>query len=252
MSACRRGDEGAASTSSSILTSVFQHKAGDFVTALALVVLWGCGDDAGAATSGPPPPEPVCTLPQGAPHVVAIEGAEAFSLLVALLSNGDLYCWGNDGVGACGSKFLNPVRSGVASCLVSVKLEAGTLTATEAWSPPPDPARPLLVWGYDARRNLETDTSGLGALKAHLGAQVHAAELDPSEPDVELVGPPLAALAVEPPIGVSFAALTMVPSKLRVSLELFQTAEATGPQTGQISIAIILRREVPPTYDVLA
>lgn len=89
------------------------------------------------------------------------------------------------------------------------------------------------------------------AHKAHLGAQVHAVELDPSEPDVELVGPALAELAVEPPVGVSFAALTMVPSKLRVSLDLFQTVEATGPQTGQISIAIILRRKVPPTYDVL-
>ncbi len=165
MSACRWGDESAASTSSSTLTSLFQHKVGDFVTALAVVVLWGCGDDAGAATAGPPPPEPVCTLPQGSPHVVAIEGAEAFSLHVALLSNGDLHCWGNDGVGACGSKFLSPVRSTVASCLASVKLEAGTLMATEAWSPPRDPARPLLVWGYDARRNLETDASGLGRIE---------------------------------------------------------------------------------------
>ena len=136
--------------------------------ALANLVI-GCSDETAAATSTGTGPTPVCELPQGNPHVVAIEGA--LGLHMALWSDGRLRCWGDDDFNLCArAADYNPYNIGTfeaggVSCLSAVQFEGGNVVGVEAWSPPRSGSSSVVLWGAAPELFVTTDAFGVGRIE---------------------------------------------------------------------------------------
>jgi hypothetical protein len=101
----------------------------------------GCDDSdqngSGAASSG-------CPLPAENPQVVALEGSDG--VVLALTTDGSVFCWGDDNPGACAGRdryrglYLYPHRSTGVSCIQTLFSDGGASIGTTALGE-------TLIWG---------------------------------------------------------------------------------------------------------
>lgn len=134
-------------------------------------------------TGGSPPAGPACPLLTGdRPRVVKL--SVYHQLVMAILSDGRVLCWGEDPSQACGGSFyLEPRFAAAQACVESADL-GFPMTVGLTWD------RRVVVWGYEAD-NSAGDGPGLGPEKG----EWLAVPLPTSDPVIAAVsGIPNAAL----------------------------------------------------------